>query len=101
MAYIAAVAAHPAFTTRFTSDLAQPGLRIPLTADGEIFASAAELGRTVIWVHTFGERFAEPSLGRPLGPPRLAPSDAPRIPAAGAISQDPTEMPDTIDHDAV
>jgi Type ISP C-terminal specificity domain/N-6 DNA Methylase len=100
MAYVAAVAAHPAFTTRFSSDLVTPGLRIPLTADGELFATAAELGRTVIWLHTFGERFADLSRGRPAQPPRLPPGDAPRIPAAGAISQDPTAMPDTIDYDA-
>ena len=31
-AYVAAVAAHPAFTARFQSDLATPGLRVPLTA---------------------------------------------------------------------
>jgi hypothetical protein len=27
------MAAHPAYTLRFRSDLATPGLRIPLTAD--------------------------------------------------------------------
>jgi predicted helicase len=80
MAYIAAVVAHPAFTARFKSDLVQPGLRIPMTADGKIFAAAAELGRTVIWLHTFGERFANLSRDRPEGPPRLAPSDAPESP---------------------
>jgi hypothetical protein len=100
MAYIAAVTAHSAFTARFSSDLVTPGLRIPLTADGERFATAVELGRTVIWLHTFGERFADPSRGRPAQPPRLPPGDAPRIPAAGAISQDPAAMPDTIDYDA-
>jgi hypothetical protein len=100
MAYVAAVAAHPAFTARFLSDLVTPGLRIPLTADGEFFATAAELGRTVIWLHTFGERFADPSRGRPAQPPRLPSGDAPRIPEAGAISQDPAAMPDTIDYDA-
>jgi hypothetical protein len=65
MAYIAVVASHPAFTARFLSDLVTPGLRIPLTADGERIATAAELGRTVVWLHTFGERFADPSRGRP------------------------------------
>jgi len=99
IAYIAAVAAHPAFIERFKSDLVQPGLRMPLTADGEIFAAATELGRTVIWLHTFGERFADPSRGRPAGPPRMAPSDAPRIPADGAIPPAPAAMPDTIDYD--
>ncbi len=100
MAYVAAVAAHPAFTARFLSDLVTPGLRIPLTAASELFAAAVELGRTVIWLHTFGERFADPSRGRPAQPPRLPPRDAPRIPTAGAISQDPAAMPDTIDYDA-
>ena len=42
------------FTARFKADLAQPGLRVLLTADSDILASAAELGRTVVWLHTFG-----------------------------------------------
>jgi hypothetical protein len=101
MAYLAAVAAHPAYLARFAHDLAQPGLRIPLTADGETFAAAAaELGRTVIWLHTFGERFADPGRGRPAQPPRLPPGDAPRIPADGVIPQDSASMPDSIDYDA-
>jgi predicted helicase len=99
MAYIAAVAANPAFTARFQSDLIKPGLRVPLTSDGELFAAAAELGRTVIWLHTFGERYADPSKERPAGPPRLLLSLAPRIPAAGAIPQVPGAMPDSIDYD--
>jgi hypothetical protein len=99
MAYIAAVTAHPAFTTRFKAELVQPGLRVPLTADAEIFSAAAELGRTIIWLHTFGERFADPKRSPPAGPPRMPKDAAPRIPAAGAISQDPAEMPDSIDYD--
>ena len=38
MAYLAAVMAHPAFTARFASDLVRPGLRVPLTADANLFA---------------------------------------------------------------
>ena len=52
--YVAAVAAHPAFTARFKEDLSTPGLRIPLTKDGSIFFKAADLGRNIIWLHTFG-----------------------------------------------
>ena len=37
MAYIAAVAAQPAFTARFQDDLSTPGLRIPITAVSETF----------------------------------------------------------------
>ena len=37
MAYIAAIAAHPGYIERFGANLKQPGLRIPLTADGGLF----------------------------------------------------------------
>ena len=100
MAYIAAVAAHPAYTARFQDDLAQPGLRVPLTAKKMLFAKAVELGRTIIWLHTFGERYADSNGGRPAQPPRLAKDKAPRIPAVGTIPQDPDAMPDEISYDA-
>lgn len=100
LAYIAAVAAHPAFTKRFEDDLSTPGLRIPLTSDWKIFAEVAELGRTILWLHTFGERIADPQKGRPAQPPRLPEGKTPRIPSAGAISQEPEEMPDAIIYDA-
>ena len=34
-------------------------MRIPLTAQSKFFSIAAEMGRRVIWLHTFGERFAD------------------------------------------
>lgn len=40
MAYIAAVAAHPAYTARFRPELVQPGLRVPMTAVPELFSEA-------------------------------------------------------------
>lgn len=97
-AYIAAVAAHPAFTARFRGDLVTPGLRIPITADESAFTDAVELGRWVLWLHTFGERFADPACGRPSAPPRLPAGEGPFIPAAGAIP--PGEMPDTMEYDS-
>jgi hypothetical protein len=100
LAYIAAVAAHPAYATRFATDLVQPGLRIPLTTDAALFAEAARLGRRVIWLHSFGERFVDSSEGRPAGAPRLPTAERPTIPEAGAIPTDPASMPDTIRHDA-
>ena len=100
LAYIAAIAAHPAFTARFQNDLSTPGLRIPITADAGLFADAAALGREVIWLHTFGERFADAAAGRPLEPPRLPAGQRPQISAAGAIPGDPESMPDTLDYDA-
>jgi len=100
MAYIAAVSAHTGFTARFQNDLSTPGLRIPLTASGQLFAEAAELGRDIIWLFTFGERMVDAKKGRPPGPPRLPAGLAPQIPAAGAISDESTKMPDVMKYDA-
>jgi hypothetical protein len=99
LAYVAAVAANPAYTARFQADLKQPGLRIPITARLKLFEKAVELGRRVIWLHTFGERFADRKEQRPPGPPRLPKDRAPRIPKAGAIPDDADDMPDEIAYD--
>ena len=92
LAYIAAVAANPAYTARFQPDLIQPGLRIPLTANAATFAEAGRIGRRVVWLHTYGERFADPREGRLAGPPRAA--GGPTIPSGGAIPMDPDKFPD-------
>jgi hypothetical protein len=98
--YIAAVAASPAYTARFQPDLSTPGLRIPMTADATTFEEAVELGRRVIWLHTFGERMVDPAHDRPEGPPRLPVGRAPVVPKEGEISSKPEEMPDTLGYDA-
>ena len=100
-AYVAALLAHPAYTAKFKSDLVRPGLRVPLTADKALFAKAAKLGREIVWLHTFGERFADPEADppRPSGEPRLPDGERPTIPAGGAIPNDADGFPDTIDYD--
>jgi len=98
--YIAAVMAHPAFTMRFHTDLVRPGLRVPLTADKKLFEEAAALGREVVWLHCYGERFIDPAAGRPKGPPRLAKGEAPFIPAGGAIPSAPEPLPESMAYDA-
>ena len=80
MAYFAAVAAHPAYTARFRSDLVQPGLRLPLTTDATLFGEAVDIGREVVWLHCFGERFAAPDACRPNSPPRMPEGERPVIP---------------------
>ena len=97
MAYLAAVLAHPAFTARFAEDLRQPGLRLPLTADPTLFDDAVASGRRIIWLHSYGERFADPSQGRPSGAPRKP--GGPSIPAGGAIPGAPAPLPEAIDYD--
>lgn len=44
---------------------------MPITAEAALFREAVELGREVIWLHCFGERFADPVTGQPAVPPRL------------------------------
>jgi len=67
IAYLATVMAHPAFTARFRDDLVRPGLRVPLTADRTLFDEAVVLGREVVWLHCYGERFVDPAAGRRRG----------------------------------
>jgi len=100
VAYVVGVAGHPVFTTRFQSDLLTPGLHIPLTADKQVFFEAVELGRTAIWLQTFGARMADGKHGRLPGPPRLPDAKRPNIPKQGSIPSDPDSMPDAIDYDA-
>lgn len=99
MAYVAAVMAHSAFTERFADDLKQPGLRVPMTADAILFAQAVALGREVIWLHTYGERFDDAAAKRPKQTPRLDKVHAPTIPVGGAIPGAPEPLPDDIDYD--
>jgi hypothetical protein len=97
--YIAALLVNPAYTEKFKSDLVRPGLRMPLTADKNLFARAADIGREVIWLHTFGERFADSAQGRPAGQPRLPDAEKPKVLAGHPVPDTPQAFPDTIDYD--
>jgi predicted helicase len=56
-AYVYAVLGGQSYTRRFWNELETPGPRVPLTKDAETFAEAAKLGRQLIWLHTYAERF--------------------------------------------
>ncbi|MFM0620013.1 N-6 DNA methylase [Paraburkholderia nemoris] len=98
-AYIAGIAANPAYTSKFQADLTTPGLRIPFTADAETFAAVVGVGRRVIWLHSFGERMADPKQGRPAGSPRVATATRPTVPKGGAIPPN-AGLPDDLRYDA-
>jgi type ISP restriction-modification system protein len=63
-AYLAVVLAHPGFTVRFAADLVQPGLRVPLTAEADLFAEAVDLGRQVTHLRMRLEEIATAGLAR-------------------------------------
>ena len=99
MAYIAAIAGHPGYTSRFRPDFTAPGLRLPITADLTLFKRAVRLGKRVIWLQTYGERMVDASDGRPNQAPRLPDSRKPTILKDGAIPEDAEAMPDTLVYD--
>jgi hypothetical protein len=68
-----------------------------VTADKALFTEAAKLGREVIWLQTFGERFSE---GKPAGPPRLPPDRRPKTIDGHGIPSSQEGFPDSIDYDA-
>lgn len=95
--YLAAVCAHPGFTRwrNETSPHSQE-LRVPVTAEADLWTEAVRLGQQVIWAHTFGERFADPTQGRDPGPnPRV--NDGPVWGAA--VPSEADRHPNTIGYD--
>lgn len=97
-AYIVGIAANPGYTERFQDDLTTPGLRIPITANAETFSAVADVGRRVIWLHSYGERMADPKNSRPDSAPRAPAGLRPSVPKEGAISSI-APLPDEIRYD--
>lgn len=56
-AYCYAVLASPDYVRHFWDELTIPGPRLPITKDAALFARAVALGKNLLWLHTFGERF--------------------------------------------
>ena len=54
--YLAALIGHPGYVRTFDKPLKQAGIRVPLTADPALWERAVQLGKQVVWLHTYGER---------------------------------------------
>ena len=85
-AYVYALLGGQSYTRRFWNELETPGLRVPITIDGALFAEAAALGRRLIWLHTYAERFRGDDRG-PTVPAGRARCTAP-------VSDDPARYPE-------
>ncbi|MCY3924345.1 MAG: N-6 DNA methylase [bacterium] len=66
LAYVHALAGTAAFTERFEDELSEAAgpIHLPITADPDLLRRAVELGRDLLWWHTWGERFAPPGQTR-------------------------------------
>lgn len=57
LSYVYALLAAPAYVEKFSEELTVSAPRVPVTKDPELFRRAADTGRELIRLHTFGERF--------------------------------------------
>ena len=91
LAYVYALLANRAYTRRFWNELATPGPRVSLSKDPTLFERAVRLGRRLLWLHTFAERFRGEDRGD-------------RVPQGSArcvrgVPTDPDRYPDAFDYD--
>ncbi|MDQ1675253.1 MAG: hypothetical protein QOC93_397 [Actinomycetota bacterium] len=98
LAYVAAVTAHPRYAETFREDLSVPGVRVPLTSSYDLWDKAVRVGREVLWLHAYGERFTDPSSGRSASPPRLPEDRRPKV--IVGIPQTEDGMPDEMRYEA-
>ena len=63
-AYIYAMLATPHYQQRFAVELGTAGPRVPITARADLWQEAVTIGRRLIWLHTYAERFRDPADGR-------------------------------------
>ena len=57
VAYLYGLLGQPAFTERFAKELGNSEIRVPITADANLFERVAGIGRELLFLHTYGERF--------------------------------------------
>ncbi len=93
-AYAYALLATPEYVSTFWDELALPGPRLPLTQNAALFAEGAALGRRLIGLHTYGERFIPPGEKPGRVPPGLARCQV-------GTPSDPADYPDRFDYDPV
>jgi hypothetical protein len=57
LAYVYAVLATPSYVERFSEELTIPGPRLPISRDPALFSEAVALGRRLVWLHTYAQRW--------------------------------------------
>jgi len=90
--YVYALLAHPGYTERFCGELESRNIHVPLTRKKDLFVDAAEFGKRLIWLHTYGQRMT--SADRPAG---VVPKGAAKCIAA--VSGDESSYPREFCHD--
>lgn len=55
-AYCYGILATPKYVKEFWHELETPGSRIPITKNRDLFIKLVEIGRTLVWLHTYCEK---------------------------------------------
>ena len=90
-AYVYATLGGQSYTRRFWNELETPGPRVPLTKVAKIFGETAKLGRKLIWLHTYAERFRADDRGDEV------PAGAAKI--IKGVSDSPAQYPEACSFD--
>ncbi len=93
-AYCYGILANPGFSDRFRGELESCELRIPITKDISSFRKIESIGRRLLWLHTYGERFSPASKS-------ATQISAGRARCAVAVSDAPDQYPETFSYDEV
>ena len=81
------------YVQTFWDELSIPGLHIPITRDPDLFQSTSELGRHLVWLHTYGEKFVPADRT----PGTVPPGSALNV---RAVPTAPEQYPETYRYDA-
>jgi len=57
LAYVYGMLAQPTFTARYKKELGTRELRVPITKEAGLFKKVCGVGKRLLWLHTYGERF--------------------------------------------
>lgn len=99
--YAVGVSAHAGYVERFKEQLQRPGVRIPVTADKQLFDEIAQLGKSVAFLQTYGLRGAVTSYATSSnGAPRLPAARAPHTLASAPMPTSSEQFPDLLVYDA-
>ena len=92
LAYVYGVLAQPAFAERFASELGSRELRVPISTDAALFREVRAVGRKLLKLHTFHQRFLDG------GEPANVPPGVARC--AKGVPADEDGYPESFSHDA-
>lgn len=56
LSYAYGILAHPDFTCRFADNLKTREIRVPITKERKLFQNGRDIGKKLLWLHTYGER---------------------------------------------